>query len=240
MASLIFELCISHTSKKMCARLARKSQFDYCMDVNRKGNERKRRTERNQEQTMPSFMIFALAFPLSFDVMIYIRRQSQRWNHQETKRTHSAKMSIYTMQTYGMSVETCRQQAHFLTYHHRKKEEYLPLRLPFYLYKNLTDSFSFCLLEFREFVPQLLKPFVDLWTRAIKIKPQMNGLMLPRYIYDWLFLRTFFWRKPLFFFGFRSIFPSALMTYTAPVFDHSMRKSVSVRVCCETIFQNQI
>lgn len=45
--------------------------------------------------------------------------------------------------TLCMSVETFRQQAHFLTYHWREKKVSLT---PVYLCKNLTDSFSFCLL----------------------------------------------------------------------------------------------
>lgn len=118
----------------------------------------------------------------------------------------------------------------FLTFHHRKKTI---SPAPVYLYKNLTDSFPFCLLEFREFVPQLLKPFVDLWTRAIKIKPQMNGLMWPeiylRVIVSVYLFGQKFSRKHLFFFCFLcNIFPSALMTYSTPVFDHSMWMSASV------------
>lgn len=64
-----------------------------------------------------------------------------------------------------------------------RKKKYLSL--PFIYTRIWRILFRFVCFEFREFVPQLLKPFVDLWTLAIKIKPQMNGFMLPRYIYEW-------------------------------------------------------
>lgn len=138
-------------------------------------------------------------------------------------------------------METFRQQAHrFLTCH--PKNEHIPLT-PQFIYTRIWQIlFRFCSFEFREILALLLKPFVDLWTRAIKIKPQMNGLMLPISFRDcfrvFVCIRANIFLGSIYFslFFLHNIFPSALITYSTPVFD----EWVCLCVSCETIFQNQI